>query len=62
MTRFDGRDADALRRALLGRPHDRARRLVVDRRQAACFIVIQLRAAYRFLRRDRQRFNVGTLP
>ena len=61
VTRFDGRDASALRRALLaGRTTAH-----VDWSWTAgklpLHLAMQLRAAYRFLRRDRQRVNVGTL-
>jgi predicted metal-dependent phosphoesterase TrpH len=62
VTRFEGRDSSDLRRALLaGRT-----RAHVDWSWTAgklpLHVAIQLRAAYRFLRRDRQRVNVGTLP
>jgi predicted metal-dependent phosphoesterase TrpH len=62
VTRFDGRDAGALRRALLaGRT-----RAHVDWTWTAGkmpqHLAMQIRAGYRFLRRSRQRLNVGTLP
>jgi hypothetical protein len=62
VTRFDGRDAGDLRRALLaGRT-----RAHVDwswtAGKLAPHLARQLRAAYRFSRRDRHRVNVGTLP
>jgi predicted metal-dependent phosphoesterase TrpH len=62
VTRFEGFDAVALRRALLaGRT-----RAHVDWSWTAgklpFHLAVQVRAAYRFLRRDRQRISVGTLP
>ena len=62
VTRFEGFDAVALRRALLaGRT-----RAHVDWSWTAgklpFHLAVQVRVAYRFLRRDRQRISVGTLP
>jgi len=62
VTRFEGRDASDLRRALLaGRTRAHA-----DWSWTAgklpLHLKIQLRSAYRFLRHNRQRVNVGTWP
>jgi predicted metal-dependent phosphoesterase TrpH len=62
VTRFEGHDAVALRRALLaGRT-----RAHVDWSwtvgKLPLHLAIQLRAAYRYARRDRRRVNVETLP
>jgi len=62
VTRFEGFDAADLRRALLaGRT-----RAHVDWSwtvgKLPFHLTVQARAAYRFLRRDRQRITVGTMP
>jgi PHP domain-containing protein len=62
VTRFEGLDSPALRRALLaGRT-----RAHVDWSwtvgKLPFHLAVQARAAYRFLRRDRQRISMGTLP
>jgi predicted metal-dependent phosphoesterase TrpH len=62
VTRFDGRDADALRRALLAGRTSAHVDWSWTASKLPLHLAIQLRAAYRFFRRDRQRLNVGTLP
>src|SRR5262245_21195993 len=62
VTRFEGLTADSLRRAILaGRT-----RAHVDWSwtvgKLPFHLAVQMRAAYRFLRRDRQRVSVGTMP
>jgi predicted metal-dependent phosphoesterase TrpH len=62
VTRFEGRDAESLRRALLAgrtRAHGDWTWTVG---KLPYHLVFQLRAAYKFLRRERQRVTVGTLP
>jgi hypothetical protein len=62
VTRFEGRDADSLRRALLAgrtRAHGDWSWTVG---KLPFHLAVQLRAGYRFLRRERQRISVGTLP
>ena len=62
VTRFDGRDAPALRRALLaGRTRAHADWTWTAGKMPQ-HLTMQIRAGYRFLRRSRQRLNVGTLP
>src|SRR5262245_56778303 len=62
VTRFEGRDASDLRRALLaGRTRAHADwSWTVGK--LPFHLTVQARAAYRFLRRDRQRITVGTMP
>jgi hypothetical protein len=62
VTRFEGRDASDLRRALLaGRTRAHADwSWTVGK--LPLHLKIQLRSAYRFLRHNRQRVNVGTSP
>jgi hypothetical protein len=62
VTRFDGRDADALRQALLAGRTSAHVDWAWTAGKLPLHLAIQLRAAYRFFRRDRQRLNVGTLP
>lgn len=62
VTRFEGRDAESLRRALLAgrtRAHGDWTWTIG---KLPFHLAFQLRAAYRFLRRERQRVTVGTLP
>ena len=62
VTRFEGRDAESLRRALLAgrtRAHGDWSWTVG---KLPFHLAFQLRAAYKFLRRERQRVTVGTLP
>ena len=62
VTRFEGRDAESLRRALLAgrtRAHGDWTWTVG---KMPYHLAFQLRAAYKFLRRERQRVTVGTLP
>ena len=61
VTRFEGRDAESLRRALLAgrtRAHGDWSWTVGN---LPFHLAVQLRAGYKFLRRDRQRVSVGTL-
>ena len=62
VTRFEGSDAESLRRALLAgrtRAHGDWTWTVG---KLPFHLAFQLRAAYKFLRRERQRVTVGTLP
>jgi predicted metal-dependent phosphoesterase TrpH len=62
VTRFEGRDAESLRRALLAgrtRAHGDWTWTVG---KLPFHLAFQLRTAYKFLRRERQRVTVGTLP
>ncbi len=62
VTRFEGRDAESLRRALLAgrtRAHGDWSWTIG---KLPFHLAFQLRAAYKFLRRERQRVTVGTLP
>jgi predicted metal-dependent phosphoesterase TrpH len=62
VTRFEGRDAESLRRALLAgrtRAHGEWTWTVG---KLPYHLAFQLRAAYKFLRRERQHVTVGTLP
>ena len=62
VTRFEGRDAESLRRALLAgrtRAHGEWTWTVG---KLPYHLAFQLRAAYKFLRPERQHVTVGTLP
>lgn len=62
VSRFEGRDAESLRRALLAgrtRAHGDWSWTVG---KLPYHLAFQLRAAYKFLRRERQRVAAGTLP
>jgi predicted metal-dependent phosphoesterase TrpH len=62
VTRFEGRDAESLRRALLAGRTRADGDWTWTIGKLPFHLAFQLRAAYKFLRRERQRVTVGTLP